>query len=119
MMKTLIPAILLVALSGCTSSEVNTAAVVRKYSAPPEQGHWELIGDTQEFWQDVEVLYRASLRGNPNAMRTILVIGTFTDGAISEGMPDLSEVVKKHPEVAKQVILGDTRLKHKYSHWVP
>jgi len=117
-MKTLIAVILLLALVGCTSPQCNTSALARKYAAPPEQGHWELVVDTPEFWQDVEVLHRASLRGNPDAIRTILIIGAFTDGAVAEGMPDLLDVVKAHPKAARQVILGDTRLKNTYSHWV-
>jgi len=118
MMRRFVAAMLVAVLSGCTSSRPGAAALVRKYSAPPAEGHWGLVDDTHQFWQDVRILHSAGLQGNPDAMRTILVIGIFADGAVAEGMPDLDEVVKKHPDAAKQIIQSDNRLKKKYSHLV-
>jgi hypothetical protein len=110
-------ALIVVAAVGCASSRTDTVAVVQKYSAPPAKGHWGLVDDSQQFWRDVGLLHAASLRGDPDAMRTILVIGIFADGAVSESMPDLSETVKKHPETGRQIIYSDNRLEAKYSRW--
>jgi uncharacterized protein YceK len=118
MMKRFVIAVMVAVLSGCASSRPDATAVVQKYSAPPAEGHWSLVDDSHQFWQDVRILHSAGLQGDPDAIRTILVIGVFADGAVAEGMPDLHEVVKKHPHVAKQIIQNDNRLKKKYSHWV-
>ncbi len=99
-------------------TQFKIAAVVEKYSSPPDQCCWNLIADTHEFWRDVDALHSASLGGDPDAIRTILVIEAFTDGAVSERMPNLLRIVKKYPKIAKQVICGDDRLKKKYSHWI-
>ena len=53
-----------------------------------------------------------------DALRTLLVIGTFTDGYIAECMPDLSALVEKFSEMGRRVILSDQRLKLHYGHWV-
>jgi hypothetical protein len=117
-LKIFILVILAVALGGCRHSQSNVASVVDKYSSPPEDDIWDLVGDTEEFWADVEILYCASLNGDPDAVRTIFIIDTYTDGAVGEGMPDLSEILEKNPEIAGQVILGNARVKEKYSHWL-
>jgi len=63
-------------------------------------------------------MHTASVRGDRDAMRTILTILTFTDGAVAEGMPDVHAVVKKHPKMAKEIVFGNDRLKRKCGHWV-
>jgi len=76
------------------------------------------VRDTKEFWADVNVLYETSLRGDRDALRTLLVIDTFTDGAVAEGMPELDEVVERHRAMAKEIIMGNSRLKTRFGHWV-
>jgi hypothetical protein len=93
-------------------------AVIKKYSAPPAQGPWSLVGDTEQFWQDMGVLYDASLRGDAEAIRAILFVGSFTDGAVAEDMPDLHYIVECHPGTAKEIIQRYERLQTQYSHWV-
>jgi hypothetical protein len=76
------------------------------------------VGDTKEFYRDVDILYKASVQGHRGALHTLLTIGTFTDGVISESMPDIHWVVREYPEMASEIILGDARLKKHFSHWV-
>jgi hypothetical protein len=97
----------------------NAVAIVKKYSSPPVQAPWHLVDDTDEFWHDVNSLYCASLHGDPNAIHTVFVIDSFTDGAIAEQMPDLELVMKKNPNIVRKVILNDASLKKKYSHLLP
>jgi hypothetical protein len=113
LMTMLIPVLL-----GCAPSDGNLTAVIQKYAAPPADIPWNLVGDTEQFWVDVDVLYQAALKGHGESIRTVLVIGTFTDGAVSEGMPDLQELVRRHRETAKDIILGSARLKDKYGYWL-
>jgi len=116
--KVLVIGALLAAALGCAGSDRDVDHLVRKYAEPPADIPWAMVGDTEEFWQDVDVLHRASLEGHREALRTLLVIGTFTDGAVSQGMPDLEDVVRRHPGLAREIILGDARLRARYAHWV-
>lgn len=79
---------------------------------------WDLVSDTEEFWTDVATLYKASVQGHTEAFRTLLTIGTYTDGAVSEGMPDLVWVVQEYPEMASEIIMRDPRLRKHFKHWV-
>jgi len=107
-----------VVFCGCSSSGTGVSAIVEKYARPPAEGPWSLVSDTAEFWADVDVLYEASLEGDRDALRTLLVVDTFTDGAVAEGMPELYVVVQRHRAVAKGIILADSRLKAKFGHWI-
>jgi hypothetical protein len=75
------------------------AAIIEKYSNPPDARPWELVEDTDKFWNDVNTLYRASHKEDTSAQRTLLTIRNFADGAISEGMPDLSEFTDSRPHM--------------------
>ena len=107
-----------VVFCGCSSSGTGVSAIVEKYAHPPTERPWSLVDDTEEFWADVDVLYEASLRGDRDALRTLLVIDTFTDGAVAEGMPELCEVVERHRAIARDIILGDSRLKERFGYWI-
>lgn len=93
-------------------------AVIKKYARPPAEGPWELVDDTPEFWADIDVLDSASRNGDREALRALLTIGTFADGAVSEGMPDVHNVVQRHRPMAKEVIMEERRLKGRFAHWV-
>jgi len=109
--------LLMIIFGGC-KSQPDSNNVVVKYSALSDQTRSSLVGDTEEFWRDVDLLYRASIKGDPNSIRTLFIIGSFSDGIVSEGMPDLSTIVEKYPEISKEVIMGNERLRGKYSHWL-
>lgn len=116
-MRFSIALIVLLITAGCTPPDDDLNAVIRKYSEPPDDVPWELVDDTEQFWADVDVLHKASSSGNREALHTLLTIETFTDGAVAEGMPDLQEVVNLHREEAKQIVMGDARLKSHFAHW--
>jgi hypothetical protein len=46
------------------------------------------------------------------------MIETYTDGADSEGMPETYSVVEHHKQMARQVILGNDRLRAHFGHWL-
>ena len=77
-----------------------------------------MVDDTPEFWADIDVLDSASRNGDREALRALLTIGTFADGAVSEGMPDVHNVVQRHRPMAKEVIMEERRLKGRFAHWV-
>jgi hypothetical protein len=102
---------------GCSPSTPATTAVIAKYANPPAQGSWPLVGDTVQFWKDVAVLADASSRGNSEAFEMLLVIQSFSDGAVAEGMPDTFSIAKENPRMAAKVINGNPRLKTHFGHW--
>ena len=117
-MRSVLLLTMIVTMFACHSSEDRLHEVIEKYSNPPSEGSWELVGDTHEFWNDITLLHQKSAAGYPDAIRTLLVIRSFTDGAVSEGMPVISRIRDYNPVLFKQVIMSDERLKGHCSHWV-
>ena len=92
--------------------------VCNKYSNPPTKRPWDKVSDSSEFVSDVDLLYNFCLLGNPRAIHTLLVIGTYTDGALSEGMPSLFKIVDRYYIISSYIINNDSRLYHHYGHWL-
>ena len=113
-----IMSLVLLVMPGCAPSGGDLRAVIQKYAAPPHEIPWNLVDDTEQFWADVDVLYRASLKGHSESLRTLLVLGTFTDGVVAEEMPDLWELVQGQRETAREIIIGNDRLQQRYCHWL-
>ena len=110
--------LLLVLLVGATGCRSPVDVAIGKYSNPPAQVPWDLVSDTKEFGSDVDTLYHASAQGDREAFHALLTIGSFTDGAVSECMPDLTTIVQQHPDMSSQVTMGDPRLTQRYQHGV-
>lgn len=109
--------LVLLVVTGCVGPQAREAGVVKKYAELKDLSdakRWGLIGDTEKFWADIQVLYAASLLGNREAFRTFLLINSYTDGAVAECMPDFELVLDWHPEMCRAVIFGDERLRTRY-----
>lgn len=109
---------LLFAMIGCSTGKDDVARAVEKYSDPPVGEGWPLVADTKEFWDDVATLYEASARGDRSAFHTLLTIHRFSDGAVSENMPDVFQVAHDHPDMASDTIASDAKLKSQFGHWL-
>ena len=92
--------------------------ILRKYADPPEQYYWRLVGDTDEFWSDVEVIYGAAMDGNRKAIRIMLWFEYHSDGHVSEWLPDARPIIEAHPEIAREIFLEEKALRKKGAHWV-
>ena len=100
----------------CPSSPLD--AVIDKYSSPPATDYWALVSESDVFRQDVQTLHTAASAGNRDAIKTLLVIYTHTDGAIAENYPDLKPLVLRYPRQAQTIIGGDPRLMRFFGHWI-
>ncbi len=112
--------LLMVLVASCGGDGTDKLAeTIQKYENVSEADAGILISDTEEFWDDVDLLYSASLRGNREAIRAIFMIGSHTDGHVAEGMPDdRSELPERWRDVCRSVILGNDRLRDNFGHLV-
>jgi hypothetical protein len=92
--------------------------IIYRYSTPPQDGLWSAVADTEPFWDDVAALYAAADHGNAPALRALLLIRSYSDGAISEEMPDIQLIVARHKPMASRVIMGEDRLRNRFGHWL-
>jgi hypothetical protein len=91
--------------------------ILAKYKDSPEdvRKSWDLVSDTANFWMDIAILYEAAMNNNREAIRVLLIIGLFTDGAVSESMPELRTFFTLYPTETLRIIESDPRLQIRYS----
>jgi len=102
----------------CCQGKPDVQSLVAKYSQPPKEIPWDLVDDSQPFWDDVEVLDKAALAGDQDAMRAIFAIDTYTDGAAAEQFPSMHDIFTRHRAAASEIIRGNDRVRKKYGHWL-
>jgi hypothetical protein len=121
----MLPVLLSLALCSCqtkTSSPPRARAgvkrLVMKYSNPPTSRQWNLVTDSVQFFSEMKTLEQAAYGGDAEALRVLFVIRTYTDGAASEGFPDMYSLFERHRGAASTIIRNDPRLRKQFGHWL-
>jgi hypothetical protein len=120
---TILAVLMSFALCSCQTSPSPSARpgvkrLVMKYSNPPTSRPWNLVTDSVQFFSEMETLEQAAYGGDAEALRVLFVIRTYTDGAASEGFPDMHALFVRHRIAASAIIRSDPRLREQFGHWL-
>ena len=119
----MLPVLMSLALCSCQTSSpppsrAGVKRLVMKYSNPPVSRPWNLVTDSVQFFSEMKTLEQAAYGGDAEALRVLFVIRTYTDGAASEGFPNMHALFVRHRTAASAIIRSDPRLRNEFGHWL-
>jgi len=64
----------------------------------------------KRFFDEVSLIYSASLRGNPEAIKVLIYLQIYAKGKARDDVPGVKDIFEKYPKICKKIVLADDEL---------